>query len=190
LSSGVVTLDKNEELKAEDILKDTYKDVTEWLKFAEAKNAALLTFNGAIVFGLLRLMSSNQEILLSLNKALYFSIFILSINMLILLSSFLPALNQSKKQYPRFSNENSDKLNLLYYRDLSNLSTDAYLNLLKENYMINNELLNQHYKDLATQITTLSSIAMKKYKLFIICAYITLLSIVIIILEATIHYII
>ena len=41
-----------------DLLESTLKQVVDWLKFAEAKNGALVAVGCATIFGVLRLYSS------------------------------------------------------------------------------------------------------------------------------------
>ena len=38
-------------------LYQVFNNVNDWLKFAEAKNAMLIAFNGASIFGIIKLLS-------------------------------------------------------------------------------------------------------------------------------------
>ena len=96
-SENPIVVNSEAKIEITDVLKDVYKDVSDWLKFAEAKNAALLTFNGVMLFGVLRLLSSNNSVLLSLNKTFLIISGILILNMGIILYSFIPGLKDSKE---------------------------------------------------------------------------------------------
>ena len=43
-----------------DLLENTLKQIVDWLKFAEAKNGALVALGCATIFGVLRLYSSTS----------------------------------------------------------------------------------------------------------------------------------
>ncbi|WP_100404255.1 Pycsar system effector family protein [Bacillus solitudinis] len=163
-----------EETRINEILKDLYKDVSEWLKFAEAKNAALLTFNGVLLFGIIGVISSANKLPDDIVNFLYFCSFLLLINIVIILCSFLPALRQTNKtKNKQYVNYEATK-NYLYYGDIHNLNEQSLLLAIKEKYKMNFDEANSYNKDLGLQILSVSAIAWRKYKYFTFCTRINL----------------
>jgi hypothetical protein len=73
-----------------DLLEDTLKQIVDWLKFAEAKNGALVALGCATIFGVLRLYSSSSiESILVTSYVASFSIFVATAIVLSLVS-FIP----------------------------------------------------------------------------------------------------
>lgn len=81
------------EINIIDELKNIYADVSEWLKFAETKHAALFAFWTAILIGVLTSDYCN-----TLDSCLYyFIIIVILIGGLLNLISFVPFLNRCKR---------------------------------------------------------------------------------------------
>jgi hypothetical protein len=157
-------------------LDDIYKDVIEWLKFAEAKNGALLAFNGALLFGVIGLLSNKNKHIENLFPLSFASILLIIISMIILLISFLPDLKAVK----RIKNNHPTRLtNYRYYKDIAALRPDAYLKSINFVYC-NTEIsnLNKGDLDLANQIVILSIIAVRKYKFFTFALILTILAVI------------
>lgn len=180
----------NSNLVLTDVLKDLYKDITEWIKFAEAKNAALLTFNGVLLFGILKVVESNNSLITSLSKVLYISSAILILNIGYILFSFLPLLNHSKKIQNIQSNTSESNENLIFYGDLYKLTPDIFLNKVKTKYNLTDTTNERPYfKDLSTQIITLSFLAVRKYKIFRNAVCITMGVLILIVLKSIFYFI-
>ncbi|MGG0516612.1 Pycsar system effector family protein [Bacillus pseudomycoides] len=145
-----------------EILKSIYEDVREWLKFAETKNAALLTFNGVIVFGIFDKVvdKANDSFI---KTALIMGCAIILISIIINLVSFLPQLNTSSKIQNNVINGSQDNRNLMFYGVIKDFNPQAYLDTVGVKY---NLTLNEKNIDLATQIVTLSQITHIKLKYF------------------------
>lgn len=162
------------EINGIELLKDLYKDISDWLKFAEAKNAALLTFNGVLIFGLLKIDLSGNLIFLS--KTISLCAMILCVNIAIILSSFLPSLLQDKKILSiDTSHLRNINKNYLFYGNLKGINIDDFINIIKERYSIEADENDNYIKDLCHQILSVSTIAIKKYNIFKLSICITLL---------------
>lgn len=161
----------NKEL--EDLLKEIYKDNTEWLKFSEAKNAALLAFNGVLLFGILTTINNN--ILSDMNTILYISAAIICVNIIILLWSFIPR----EKKNEGITTELS---NALFYKEISNFNKNTYYKKICARYGFE-KLDNAYYLDLVNQIVSISWIANIKFKYFTISTYITIIAFIIIFIK-------
>jgi hypothetical protein len=155
-----------------DTLKDIFENVNNWLKFAEAKNATLVAGNGLIIFGTLRLINDMciHEYIL---YYIYFSLFLISISLVMALVSFMP-----KLKIPDFllNNKIETTDNLLFFGHIVKYQDKTYLD------KINNIIKSQDSTDLdlmyAQQIIINSKIAMNKYNIFNNALHFTLAGIV------------
>lgn len=168
-------------LELKDILKETYKDVTEWLKFAEAKNGILLTVIGVFLFGLLRLLSSELEWILPLENTLLLVILILSSNLIVVLISYFPMLNIMKKSK---KNMVHSERNLIFYKDIALFTKEEYIETLEKKYNIKVTKQEEPFiKDQIDQIIALSQIAVQKYMFFRIGVTLIVVSVVIVLIK-------
>lgn len=143
------------------LVENIYADTREWLKFTEAKNAALLALTSATIFGFIRIIS-NQSLF---NKYVITLIFLmLLITLIIALFSFRPR---------KVNNYTSDKIdksdNLLFYNNLSKSNPKKIYDLFNEKYFLNgstNSVKDEYISDLCIQIHALSSITVSKNKNF------------------------
>lgn len=170
-------MDKEEKVaEIKDILKELYRDVAEWLKFAEAKNGILLTITGVLLFGLLRMLPIKLEWLMQYEKTLMFSSLILIISMLVALASYIPMLNINKKSKKEEKRKNP---NLLYYKDIAAFTKEEYIVEMEKKYNI--KITNQekaYIEDQVDQILSLANIALRKYKYFYIGVILVSLSLI------------
>ena len=151
-------------------LKYIFDTVNSWLKFAEAKNTALFAFNGAIIFGVARLYSSNT----ALNQCVEIylaniSIFLL-FSIIVSISSFLPILHTTFTYNSKKSRSKTP--NLYFFGDISTFDSKSYLSALSEasgSIYTENKLDEQ----LAQQIIINSGIALRKYNYFDISIWLT-----------------
>ena len=73
-----------------ELLENTLKQIVDWLKFAEAKNGAIVALGCATIFGVLRLYSSSSiESILIASYVASFSIFVATA-IVLSLASFIP----------------------------------------------------------------------------------------------------
>ncbi|MED3852103.1 DUF5706 domain-containing protein [Priestia megaterium] len=163
----------------QDNLEKIYAENKEWLKFAEAKNAALLTLDGALIFGIIGLKVSKKSNLMEwilLQKYIGCSLLILSF--LVLLISFLPKANANKNLTLNTQQKPLSNINLWYYKDIYKYSPKRFLDDIYKKYL-NTVNPNKGIElDLAWEIVVLAKIACWKYLLFSISLWLTLGAIV------------
>ena len=161
-----------------DDLKDIFKNVNNWLKFAEAKNAMLLGFNGALLFGVFKLFIGDKtlENLLGFVGPYYHYVFpvIIAISTIIILVSFLPETNMIRLG----DNKKPKKINLLFYTHLKTLSADE---LLTEVGFGANQTATKIEKSYAQQIIINSGITAKKYDSFKVAGWLTIIGLMLIV---------
>ncbi|UZP03336.1 hypothetical protein JW813_16750 [Clostridium botulinum] len=170
------------DLNFEGKLTNLLKDITDWLKFAEAKNLALITFNSAWLAYYLKNMIDND---LYQYKFLYIigSLFCI-VSILLCFIAFLPKLVDNSKiegwLKKRLGNI-TEKDNILFYKDIFKYSFKEYYEefqkkVLKVKNIDSFESENNRYeKTLIMQIVVLSGISYKKYLLFDISLKLTMI---------------
>ncbi|AYD39609.1 hypothetical protein D4Z93_03455 [Clostridium fermenticellae] len=158
-------------------LETLYSDVKEWLKFAETKNAALITFDTAVLFFLLNLYVKTSYTNFANIEILYCIGLVISI--LICLSSYVAKLTNGdflQHFFLNFIGTKNATDNYLYYKDIckythTELET-AYQKLFNKSKCTNYELC------LINQIQAISSLAYKKYFLFNLSLFLIIIEIV------------
>lgn len=130
-------------------LSNTLDRVMDMLKYAEAKNTVLLTFES----GLLYLIFSEYLDEIVKNPWNLFWVTPLLISFIILIISYLPKLLTSNKE---------DSKNIQFFGHISKIAVDEYTNLY--NTKFNN--IDEFNSDLIAQIHYNSGIANKKFQAF------------------------
>lgn len=159
---------KRNSTSCEEQLYKVFSNVNDWLKFAEAKNAMLIAFNGASTFGIIKLFdikTIKDSQLLSVYVAFVICCLIFStINCLI---SFVPRVKIIDGDF-----YNAGKIpNILFFEYLKGKSN---IEIIRE---ITGKAEVQTYsrleKDIAEQIKQNSIIASRKYAHFTVSVWIT-----------------
>ena len=152
----------------EEKLLRVFGNVNDWLKFAEAKNAMLIAFNGASIFGAIKLFDNetiNNSSFLS-NYALFVIICLIfsTVNCLV---SFAPRVKIVKGIY------SSGKIpNVLFFEYLKGKSSTE---IFQEITGVTDSKKQTTFEiDLAEQIRQNSIIASRKYSHFTISVWITI----------------
>ncbi|MBI5312988.1 MAG: hypothetical protein HZB28_07695 [Methylocystis sp.] len=164
---------KNDQQEAyEKLLSAALSRAVDFVKFAETKNAALLTFSSAWILAGVNLSSASpsQE---------WRSIFgivvpIFAVSAITAIASFLPELKLEK-----FHQDPEQKKSLLFFRDVATFSASAFRDRVRERYFPpDDQSAAQNYlDDLSVQIHVNSCIAVRKFKFFRAGAWIALLGI-------------
>lgn len=153
-------------------LNSIFENISDWLKFSEAKNAALLAFDGAVItvlFSILKDLTSGMEII---KIAISISIGILLASLFITLLSFYPQTRQNKALKEKAIDEND---NLYFWEDIKKYEVEEYLKKVQKNLCITGSksagagektTYDRLEKDLASQIIINSRITSRKYKYF------------------------
>ncbi|EOC99334.1 hypothetical protein [Caldisalinibacter kiritimatiensis] len=163
----------------EDKLNSVYNDIYNWLIFAEAKNAALLTLNSSLLFFSFKFINTKVSCIPVL--LIYLFIILILISSIICLITFIAKLYQNdfiEKCIINKLGTPSLEDNILYYKDIAKYSIDNYYNTFFKKYNVNNNLNTNeitYLKDLINQIIIISKITYKKYFLFNIAICFTII---------------
>lgn len=142
-----------------EILKEVYQHCLDMQKIGETKNAGLIAFNGAISLTTIKFLTDGVQ-------NCYFKYYLIFVIACTLISIFLnlSALSaQLKHKEQEICNYKSK--NLLFFGTVANYTPENYLNQLKIEYNLTEELTKYNI-DLSTQIVINAQIALRKLKLF------------------------
>ena len=151
-------------------LSDILTRAIDWVKYAEAKNAAIIVFDSSILVALITLSSGKENNLLLPNWYVTLSTILLICAAVSSLISFIPILAKFKIK----NDDGTDitKINPLYFGDIAKFDEVTYLSLLANRY---GPLLYDNYnKDIANQIIINSKIAVRKLNIFTIALWLNL----------------
>ncbi|MEI6420574.1 MAG: Pycsar system effector family protein [Lentisphaerota bacterium] len=150
----------------EKILIANLQRIIDFLKFAEAKNAALLTISSAWTIAIFNLIVGDKNIPNWLIVGLYVALPLSICAAILSIISFLPRTNLSwflggKRAGPHPSN-------LLYYGDISSLPLKQFEQNIRDRYLpiVKQDLRDEYIHDLIVQISVNSQITMRKMALF------------------------
>ncbi len=159
-----------EAAKLHEQLRYTLSNVNDWLKFAEAKNAALVAANIGAAFGAFRVASTPNLHPLAFYYAL-FAAGILLLSTGVALASFVPQLKIPLLPQLR---DISPEESVLFYGHIAECNPKSYLReLYTKNRLVTEEIAPLEI-DYAAQIVVNSQIAVRKYQLFSLAVYFTI----------------
>lgn len=162
-------------------LNKEFEIINHWLSFAEAKNAAIIALDTALIGILGRIIIS--EYVPKNNCLLILMVLILiliTISLILALFSFLPKFD-GNSFIIKMPNKISDffkfdagkkgksciEKNYIFYKNIANLeNADEYLKLLKRDYNFNYFPNDQYISDMAQEIYINSKVAVLKFSYF------------------------
>jgi hypothetical protein len=135
--------------------------VNEWLKFGEAKNAVLVTFNGAAIAAVHNLGKIHEPVLSCIYWWFWCITACCAISLLIGLASFYARTSPKAISFVTTSKEGG---NAIYFGDLADMNPEDLLRLLLGNYDPASD--EEYLKDMAGQVVANAKLARKKFVLF------------------------
>lgn len=150
-----------------------FSNINEWLRFAEAKNAMIIAFNGASIYGIVKLPFLNNFTSLGFLETYSIGIILmLIVSSIIALMSFVPNLHFLKgSTYLELKD-----VNLLFYQHLKQFEVGKIKKLLSEKTGINETDFTKLDDDLISQIKYNATIASRKYHHFTVAVWLTIAS--------------
>ena len=157
-----------------DKLDGIFKNINEWLKFAEQKNAALLVLNCGLGWGVAGVLAKQGDLSSTADFLNFFGYMFLIVSAITCLLSFIPIL-----QIPWFKNgEKSSSDNCVFFGHISKYKNNEYLKLLSKKLGEERQNFNDFELDIAAQIVTNSEITLNKYKQFTFSSWLTILGVI------------
>lgn len=137
--------------------------VVDFIKFAETKNAALLTFSSAWILATLNILSSNKPLPTGYPLALAVAIPLFLTAALISITSFAPRIKLSL-----FDKSQGRAKNLLFFGDIADLGIAAFKEQANTRYFpgADQSTTDDYLHDLMAQVAVNSDIANRKFRLF------------------------
>lgn len=99
----------------EDRLRDIFSNVNDWLKFAESKNAVIVAFNGAVIFGTLQIVNIKSETNIIIKLYVLTLLLFMILSFITALISFLPRIKLHWLLRNKAIESND---NLIFYGDI------------------------------------------------------------------------
>lgn len=176
------SLPKNDQQEAfEKMLSTTLTRIIEFTKFAEAKNAALLTFCSAWLVALLNTLLSGKVDSGMWYNAIVVMLTLFGISAGLCITSFLP-----KTELSRFTQTDNRKDNLIFFGDIASVRLPEFEPQFTARYMpVGNDMVTPAYiHDLAQQVAVNSRIANRKFQRFNLAATFCFLAIAALVVSA------
>ncbi|MET4065921.1 hypothetical protein ABID58_000695 [Bradyrhizobium sp. S3.2.6] len=146
-----------------DALSSTLSRTIDFLKFAETKNAALLTFASAWSLALVNLLSSSRFNQTGPRAAVAVCLLLFAVAALASLYSFLPRLSMRS-----FHRSSDGRGSLIYFGDIAELDAGSFGSTFSARYTADDgeDISDSYIADLAVQVAANSSITKRKFILF------------------------
>lgn len=137
--------------------------ILDMLRFAEAKNAALLAFASAWIVGIVNLLSSGKSIPPGYHYVTLAALPLFIVAATTAIASLLPKLQTST-----FTGDpKGQSQNLLFFGDIAKITVEGFRNDIRAAYRQTNEAPTDAYlSDLEAQIAINSKIARRKHRMF------------------------
>ena len=156
----------------EGFLRFALQQVGDWVKFAEAKNTALLIADAGAFAALMAIALREQTAGFFVSAYMWQAVVCVALGAIFGLVAFIPQLNVPAKHHRR---ARSGPLNLLFYGDVATLDPEEYMAALRAEFGESAACpLEIEY---ARQIVDISRVALRKYRWFRIAAVVTMSSI-------------
>jgi hypothetical protein len=163
--------------------------VFDLVRFAETKNAALLTFASAWILAMLNLLSRYRTLPTGFEPALLAALPLFALAAFACVISFLPKIDISRRDPAARHDENGQHKNLLFFLDIASLPLPAYEAAARARYWPEpgNAAGDAYLSDLAREVAVNSRIVARKFRLFNLGARIVCCAIVILLAPAIWH---
>jgi hypothetical protein len=150
----------------EKILSTSLQRVVDFLKYSEAKNAALLTISSAWIVASLSLLVGDKALPRGIEAGFILAVLFFAGSAALAMISFFPQINLSwfiDRQLGKYRAKN-----LIYFGDIATMSTSNFEDAARKRYWPHEEqfVRDEYLYDLSVQIAVNSQIANNKLRLF------------------------
>jgi hypothetical protein len=172
----------------EKLLGSNLARVFDLVRFAETKNAALLTFASAWILAMLNLLSSDRTLPTGFEPALLAALPLFALAAFACVISFLPKIDISRRDPAAPHDEIGQHKNLLFFLDIAALPLPAYEAAARARYWPEPGAASEAYlSDLAREVAVNARIVARKFRLFNLGARIVCCALAILIAPALWH---
>jgi len=147
----------------ERVLTATLSRAIDFSKFAEAKNAAILTFSSAWILASVNILNNTEHLSGAWRIAFSISVPLFAFSSTVSILSFLPI-----TQLSTFINSSERRGCLIYFGDIAKISPKEYAGSAQARYFPDKErsVTQTYIDDLSIQIAVNSAIALRKFRFF------------------------
>jgi hypothetical protein len=187
---GQAEMSVNDQQEAfEKLLGSNLARVFDLVRFAETKNAALLTFASAWILAMLNLLSSDRTLPAGFAPAFLAALPLFAMAAVVCVVSFLPKIDISRRDPAARHGETGQHRNLLFFLDIAALPLPAYEAAARARYWPDpgNAASEAYLSDLAREVAVNSRIVARKFRLFNLGARIVCCAIAILLAPAIWH---
>ncbi len=167
------------EVSIEEKLQQISSNVQESMRFAEAKNAALITFNGAALYVL---VEGHDYLPAIIQEYWIFNATVLIVGITLSIIAFLPSMGSTTKPPSKIKLstwQSHKKMGIFYFGHIRKCGAEEYLARVYEFYDQKlKEPIPRAELDLSQQAITLSRITRHKYVFFSIAGHLTLVALI------------
>ena len=158
----------------------------DFVKFAETKNAALLTFSSAWIIAICNIMLGGKTFPYFYTNLFEVALILFIVSTLVAILSFLP-----KTKLSSFTKNDNRTSNLLFFKDIASLRIPDFENQIQSRYMpsAQESFTSEYFSDIINQISVNSQIATNKFKQFHCGALFSLTAIIILLISPSLHLI-
>lgn len=162
----------------EKLLSAQLTRTVDFVKFAETKNAALLTFTSAWILGSISLVTGTASLPFGYDKAFLFALPLFGLAGITCILSFLP------KLLGDFHEPENDTKSLLYWEHIAEVPVRDFAVQAEQRYKpgANQSCTKGYLEDLSVQISVNARIAQRKFRSFKLAARFTLLAFLVLVL--------
>jgi len=166
-------------------LQQIAASVSDWVKFAESKNAAIVAFDGVAVFGIVNILKGLANPLGGVARVgVYCTVALLLLSVLFSLCSFIPNIRIPflSAHSPCHAHDN-----LVYYGHIAKYDSYTYIASLCQHMAVDVKALNAIERYYAQQIVESAGIALQKYRIFSCSVSMTILALLIACVSGTLY---
>lgn len=175
---------KEQQEAFEKLLGSNLARVFDLVRFAETKNAALLTFASAWIIAMLNLMSSGRTLPPGFAQAMLGALPLFALTAFVCVLSFLPKIDISRHDPAATAQKN-----LLFFLDIASLPLPAYEAAARARYWPEpgNAASEAYLGDLAREVAVNARIVARKFRLFNLGARIVCCALAVLLAPAAWH---
>lgn len=173
---------KNDQQEAfEKVLSANLARMTDWLKYAEAKNGALLAFVSAWTVAIANIIVRDPGPPVAIAEVIPVAACLFITAGLILLLSFVPRISLSR--FFRRSGADTRPINYIFYGDIADQPITEFFAKITNRYLpaADESATEAYLRDLAVQIHVVGTIARSKFRMFKLAGWLSVAGVIVLV---------
>ncbi len=173
----------------ERILSANLSRIVDLIKFAETKNAALLTFSAFWILALINLLASGRTLPAGFVGTFLVALPVFAVSAFVCVLAFVPKVDIQHRQAPGAGHVAQGDRNLLFFSDIARVQLSEYEAAARARYFPDATAAPgaAYMRDLAREVAVNARIADRKFRLFHLAACIMCLAIAVLVAPGLWH---